>query len=72
LLHTTNGDEMTQKKKGFHLKILLFSCMYVCVYIHTELKLYKILFNYHPKGDLVNHPYFLFIENLEAIKVDKN
>jgi hypothetical protein len=34
LLHITSDDEMTQKKRGLHLKSLLFSCIYI--YIHTH------------------------------------
>jgi hypothetical protein len=29
LLCTTSDDEMTKKKKGLHLKNLLFSCIYI-------------------------------------------
>jgi hypothetical protein len=54
LLRTTTDDEMTKKNKGLHFKTLLFPYMY----IYKGFKLYKILPNYHPWGDLISHSYF--------------
>jgi hypothetical protein len=50
LQRTTSDDEMT-KKKGLHLKTCYFQ-------IYIGFKLYKRSSNYHPRGDLKNHPYF--------------
>jgi hypothetical protein len=54
-----------KEKKGLHLKILLFSNMY-------RIQIVQILPNYHPRGDLISHQFFLFIEILEAISVDQH
>jgi hypothetical protein len=65
LLRTTSDDEMTKKKK-----VCIWNFCYFEIYI--RFKLYKISPNCHPRGDLISHPYFEYIENLEAIRVDKH
>jgi hypothetical protein len=65
LLHTTNDDEMSKRNKGLHLKLCFLK-------IYIGFKLYKISPNYHPRGDLINHPCFYFIGVLEAISMDKH
>jgi len=58
LLCTTNDNEMTKKKRGLHLKTLLFPYIYIYIYIYIGFKLYKRPLNYHPRGDLISHPCF--------------
>jgi hypothetical protein len=58
---------MTKKKEGF-----IFEYFVIFIYIYIGFKLYKILPNYHPRGDLISHPYYYFIEILEIIRVDKH
>ncbi len=66
LLHSTNDNEMRKKKRFPFENFVIFLCIYIWF------KSYKRLCNYHPRGDLINHPCFLFIEILEAINVDKH
>jgi len=51
LPHITSDDEMTQKKKVYIWKFYYFQ-------IYIGFKLYKKLPNYHPRGNLISHPYF--------------
>jgi hypothetical protein len=68
LLQTTSDNEMTQKKKKKKKKKV-----YIINFCYFQIYIYKLqIVQNSAQLSLMSHPCFLFIEILEAIKVDKH
>jgi hypothetical protein len=58
MLDITSDDETTKKKRGLHLKTLLFSCIYIYIYTHRTQILQNIA-QLSSKGRFNQSPLFL-------------